>query len=144
MVTKHRSNAPNSTTTRILSVQVLRLVPLNSGTWKLPNVSSDFCNKMCYLLIITCMHYFWHQLTLLLITVIRTLTGHKTNVRCLDFHPYGHFLASGSFDTSIKLWDYRNKGCIFTYKVCANHYFLVKSILIYDFHLGSYQRCPLS
>ncbi|KAH9423054.1 Katanin p80 WD40 repeat-containing subunit B1 [Dermatophagoides pteronyssinus] len=50
-------------------------------------------------------------------SVIQTLTGHKTNVRCLDFHPYGHFLASGSFDTSIKLWDYRKKTCIITYKV---------------------------
>lgn len=44
------------------------------------------------------------------------MTGHKTNVRCLDFHPYGHFLASGSFDTYIKLWDYRKKSCIITYK----------------------------
>lgn len=34
----------------------------------------------------------------------------------MDFHPYGDFLASGSADTNLKLWDIRRKGCIFTYK----------------------------
>ena len=35
--------------------------------------------------------------------VIRTLTGHKSNIRSLDFHPYGDFVASGSLDTNIKV-----------------------------------------
>ena len=35
---------------------------------------------------------------------------------CVDFHPYGDFLSSGSHDTNLKLWDIRRKGCIFTYK----------------------------
>ena len=35
--------------------------------------------------------------------LVRTLTGHKSNIRCIDFHPYGDFLASGSFDTNIKV-----------------------------------------
>lgn len=35
--------------------------------------------------------------------VIRTLTGHKANIRCLDFHPYGDFVASGSLDTNVKV-----------------------------------------
>ncbi len=35
---------------------------------------------------------------------------------CIDFHPYGDFLATGSADTNLKLWDTRRKGCIFTYK----------------------------
>ncbi|XP_022244041.1 katanin p80 WD40 repeat-containing subunit B1-like isoform X2 [Limulus polyphemus] len=48
--------------------------------------------------------------------ILRTLTGHKSNVKCLDFHPYGDFIASGSLDTNIKLWDIRRKGCIYTYK----------------------------
>ena len=39
-------------------------------------------------------------------TVVRTLTGHKSNMRCLDFHPYGDFVASGSLDTNIKVSSY--------------------------------------
>ena len=35
--------------------------------------------------------------------VARTLTGHKSNVTCLDFHPYGEFLTSGSLDTNVKV-----------------------------------------
>ncbi|XP_014663675.1 PREDICTED: katanin p80 WD40 repeat-containing subunit B1-like isoform X3 [Priapulus caudatus] len=48
--------------------------------------------------------------------IVRTLTGHKANIRSLDFHPFGDFVASGSLDTNVKLWDIRRKGCIFTYK----------------------------
>lgn len=36
-------------------------------------------------------------------TVIRTLTGHKSSIRCVDFHPYGDFVASGSLDSDIKV-----------------------------------------
>jgi len=35
--------------------------------------------------------------------VVRTLTGHKASVHCLDFHPYGEFIASGSLDTNVKV-----------------------------------------
>ncbi|XP_063168893.1 katanin p80 WD40 repeat-containing subunit B1 isoform X2 [Candoia aspera] len=42
--------------------------------------------------------------------------GHKANICSLDFHPYGGFVASGSMDTNIKLWDVRRKGCVFRYK----------------------------
>ena len=48
--------------------------------------------------------------------LLRTLTGHKSGVKCIDFHPYGDFLCSGSSDTSLRLWDTRRKGCIFSYK----------------------------
>lgn len=47
---------------------------------------------------------------------VRTLTGHKSNIRSLDFHPYGEFIASGSMDTNLKVWDVRRRGCIQTYK----------------------------
>ena len=40
---------------------------------------------------------------LIYFAVIRTLTGHKANIRCLDFHPYGDFVASGSLDTNVKV-----------------------------------------
>lgn len=42
--------------------------------------------------------------------------GHKANICSLDFHPYGEFVASGSQDTNIKLWDIRRKGCVFRYR----------------------------
>ena len=58
-----------------------------------------------------------NRLSRFLSTVLRTLTGHKSSVRCLDFHPYGDFVASGSLDNNIKLWDIRKKGCMYTYKV---------------------------
>ena len=34
----------------------------------------------------------------------------------MDFHPFGDFFASGSLDTSVKVWDVRRKTCINTYK----------------------------
>ena len=34
---------------------------------------------------------------------MRTLTGHKSNIRSLNFHPYGDFVASGSLDSNIKV-----------------------------------------
>ncbi|XP_036201175.1 katanin p80 WD40 repeat-containing subunit B1 isoform X3 [Myotis myotis] len=54
--------------------------------------------------------------SLLLLLVLRTLVGHKANICSLDFHPYGEFVASGSQDTNIKLWDIRRKGCVFRYR----------------------------
>jgi len=35
--------------------------------------------------------------------VLRTLTGHKSSVRSMDFHPYGNYVATGSTDTNIKV-----------------------------------------
>lgn len=48
--------------------------------------------------------------------VVRTFTGHRSNCASLDFHPFGEFLASGSSDTNMKIWDTRKKRCIHTYK----------------------------
>ena len=48
--------------------------------------------------------------------VYRTLTGHMSNCVAVDYHPYGQFIASGSLDTNLKIWDVRNKMCIQTYK----------------------------
>jgi FOG: WD40 repeat len=40
--------------------------------------------------------------------IVRTLTGHKATIRCMDFHPYGDFLTSGSLDTSIKVCRFKH------------------------------------
>ena len=47
--------------------------------------------------------------------LIRTLAGHRSSVKCVDFHPFGEFFASSSSDLSLKIWDVRRKGCIQTY-----------------------------
>ena len=47
--------------------------------------------------------------------IIRTLAGHRSSVRCVEFHPFGEFFGSGSADLSLKIWDVRRKGCIQTY-----------------------------
>ena len=36
--------------------------------------------------------------------VARSLSGHTSNVKSLDFHPFGEFIASGSQDTNIRVW----------------------------------------
>lgn len=39
------------------------------------------------------------------------------SVRTLDFHPYGEYVASGSNDTTVRLWDVRkNNACIDKYR----------------------------
>jgi katanin p80 WD40 repeat-containing subunit B1 len=43
-------------------------------------------------------------------------SGHRTQISCLDHHPFGDFLISGSQDTYIKVWDVKNKVCLQTYK----------------------------
>lgn len=48
--------------------------------------------------------------------MVRAFTGHRSNCSSLEFHPFGEFLASGSNDTNLKIWDIRKKGCIQTYK----------------------------
>jgi katanin p80 WD40 repeat-containing subunit B1 len=44
--------------------------------------------------------------------ILRTLTGHKSGITCVDFHPYGDFLASGSSDSGIKVRTWMNNGLI--------------------------------
>jgi WD40 repeat protein len=57
-------------------------------------------------------HQFFSASRTRMLTVVRSLSGHKANIRSVDFHPYGDFIASGSLDTVLKVWDIRRKGCI--------------------------------
>ena len=47
---------------------------------------------------------------------MRTLTGHRSSCLSIEFHPFGDFVATGSLDTNLKVWDLRRKDCIQTYK----------------------------
>jgi len=47
---------------------------------------------------------------------VRTLTGHRSGCLSIAFHPFGDFVATGSLDTNLKVWDLRRKECIQTYK----------------------------
>ena len=53
---------------------------------------------------------------LLMLKAVRTLQGHKAACTAVDFHPFGEFFASGSVDTSLKIWDIRRRSCIQTYR----------------------------
>ena len=46
----------------------------------------------------------------------RGLTGHRNQVNCCEFHPYGEFVATGGADSTVKVWDARKKACLQTYK----------------------------
>ena len=46
---------------------------------------------------------------------MRTLTEHRADCQAVEFHPFGDLLGSGSVDSSVKVWDLRQKTCIQTY-----------------------------
>lgn len=37
------------------------------------------------------------------VKIVRTLTGHRSGLRAVDFHPYGDFLTSSSLDSTVKV-----------------------------------------
>ena len=60
---------------------------------------------------------FWLQVTLMMQLVyqcIKTLQGHTHWVYAVAFSPDGQTLASGSGDSSVKLWDINSGKCIYT------------------------------
>jgi katanin p80 WD40 repeat-containing subunit B1 len=44
--------------------------------------------------------------------VSRTLKGHMASTTTVDYHLYGDYVASGSRDTIVKVWDLRTKSVI--------------------------------
>uniref|UniRef100_A0A804QQK3 Katanin p80 WD40 repeat-containing subunit B1 homolog n=1 Tax=Zea mays TaxID=4577 RepID=A0A804QQK3_MAIZE len=64
--------------------------------------------------------------------VVRTFTGHRSSCASLDFHPFGEFLATGSSDTNMKIWDTQQKRCIHTYKVIPNELMCLNLLLMAD------------
>ena len=47
---------------------------------------------------------------------VGTLPGHRTEITCIEFHPFGAFFASGSTDRNVKIWDTRQSKCVQTYR----------------------------
>jgi WD40 repeat protein len=45
---------------------------------------------------------------------VRTLTGHSGWVRSVSYSPDGRYIASGSYDRTIKIWD-ATTGALVTY-----------------------------
>ena len=46
------------------------------------------------------------------------LTGHQADVDCLTWHPNFHLLASGSTDSTVRVWDLRTGACV---RCCLGH-----------------------
>src|SRR5579864_7014864 len=59
-----------------------------------------------------------------------TLKGHKEEVYSVAFTPDGKFLATGSFDNTIKLWDVAAAKEIRTFGGAAGHKDMVLSVAI--------------
>ena len=49
-------------------------------------------------------------------TATRFAREHKGSVLCLDYHPYSDFVASGSSDHAVRIWDTRDKKCMQNYR----------------------------
>lgn len=43
------------------------------------------------------------RILLVFVVVMRTLTGHTSSIKSLDFHPYGDYCTSGSLDCNVKV-----------------------------------------
>lgn len=56
------------------------------------------------------------------------LDQHMGDITCIDFHPYEPHLATGSFDTNIKIWDYEKRTCLFT---LINHIERIKRVIFH-------------
>ena len=46
----------------------------------------------------------------------RTLKGHTAATTTLDYHLYGDYVASGSLDTIVKVWDLHMASCMQTFQ----------------------------
>jgi transcription initiation factor TFIID subunit 5 len=58
---------------------------------------------------------------------LRVFTDAKQDVTCLDFHPNCNFIAGGSDDNNIYMWDVLTGSCVKTY---SGHKSLVHSIKV--------------
>jgi transcription initiation factor TFIID subunit 5 len=44
-------------------------------------------------------------------SALRVLAGHLSDVHCARFHPNVHYIATGSADRSVRLWELRAGSC---------------------------------
>ncbi|CAG8485648.1 16686_t:CDS:2 [Acaulospora morrowiae] len=50
------------------------------------------------------------------LSVVQVLRGHTANCYCLDFDPKQRYVAAGSADATVTLWDIKNGVCVRTFK----------------------------
>jgi transcription initiation factor TFIID subunit 5 len=43
---------------------------------------------------------------------LRILSGHMTDVECIEFHPNSHYIATGASDKQIRLWEIETGECV--------------------------------
>lgn len=55
-----------------------------------------WCYDINPLTFVQCQHF-------ICVVVMRTLTGHTSSIKSLDFHPYGDYCTSGSLDCNVKV-----------------------------------------
>lgn len=55
-----------------------------------------WCYDINPLTFVQCLHF-------ICVVVMRTLTGHTSSIKSLDFHPYGDYCTSGSLDCNVKV-----------------------------------------
>lgn len=63
---------------------------------------------------------------------LRIFAGHLADVTCTRFHPNSNYIATGSADRTVRLWDVLNGNCvrIFTGHKVKAHYSLCGSDFI--------------
>jgi WD40 repeat protein len=61
-----------------------------------------------------------------------TLKGHKNNISCLCYSPDGRFLASSSWDGTIKLWDLSKQKCVRTFLEASEYGKFSRGLLAYS------------
>lgn len=100
-------NHPMSSLTEICSVLVAFPLCVSITSLRIPQQGNCFVHGQLATQPLFGLH---------VLAVVRTLTGHRSNCLSVDFHPFAEYLASGSLDTNLKIWDVRNRSCIHTYK----------------------------
>jgi WD40 repeat protein/serine/threonine protein kinase len=76
-----------------------------------------------------------------------TLTGHSNIVTCLAFSPDHQFLASGSFDATVKLWEAHSHRLVTTFKtrapICSLAFTSDGKSLVVSMFAGAVELCDL-
>ncbi len=48
------------------------------------------------------------------------LLGHQSDIKCVEWHGYRSLIATGSRDSTVRLWDPRLGGCVRCVRPCSD------------------------